>query len=68
MKAEDLEAVLAYTNKCMELYGEEAKKMQDSLEGYVEGEKEEVFANWALNDVATGLFIQAEMYRRSDMI
>ncbi len=68
MKQDDLEAVLAYTNKCLELYAEQAKKMQDSLDGYVEGEKEEVFAYWALNDVATALFIQGEMYRRSDMI
>ena len=68
LKEDDLEAVLAYTNKCIELYAEQAKKMQDSLEGYVEGEKEEIFAYWALNDCATALFIQGEMYRRSDML
>lgn len=68
MKQDDLEAVLAYTNKCLELYTEQAKKMQDSLKGYVEGEKDEIFAYWALNDVATALFIQGEMYRRSDKI
>lgn len=67
LKQSDLEGVLAYTNKCMELYAAEAKKMQDSLKGFVEGSNDEVFANWALNDVATALFIQAEMYRRSDM-
>jgi tetratricopeptide (TPR) repeat protein len=68
LKDEDLEAVLAYTNKCLELYAEEAQKMQESLDGYVEGSNEDIFAYWALNDVATALFIQAEMYRRADML
>lgn len=64
----DLEGVLAYTNKNVELYGEQAKEMQESLDGYVEGENEDVFAYWALNDVATGLFIQAEAFRKANMI
>ena len=51
LSAKDTEAVLAYTNKCLELYAEQAKKMQDSLEGYPEGEKEKIFSYWALNDV-----------------
>ena len=64
----DIEAVLAYTNKCIELYGEQAKKMQANLKGYVTGPDQEVFANWALNDVATSLFIQGEAYRKAKMI
>ncbi|MDP8266978.1 MAG: tetratricopeptide repeat protein [Candidatus Aceula meridiana] len=64
----DIEAVLAYTNKCIELYGAQAKKMQASLEGYVEGEKDDIFKMWALNDVATCLFIQAEAYRKANMM
>jgi tetratricopeptide (TPR) repeat protein len=64
----DIEAVLAYTNKTLELYGEEAKKMKAALSDYVKGEKEQVFANWALNDVATALFIQGEAYRKANMI
>lgn len=64
----DIDAVLAYTNKCLELYGEQAKKMQDSLTGYIEGDREEIFKMWALNDVATSLFIQGEMYRKANMI
>jgi len=64
----DLEAVLAYTNKCIELYAEQAKKMQESLGGYVEGPKEQVFAYWALNDVAVCLFIQGEAYRNAKML
>jgi tetratricopeptide (TPR) repeat protein len=67
LKAEDLEGVLAYTNKCLELYAEEAQKMQATLDDYPEGENEEIFAYWALNDVATALFIQGEAYRRADM-
>lgn len=64
----DIEAVLAYTNKNLELYGEQAKDMQSSLTAYPAGSNEEVFAYWALNDVATSLFIQAEAYRQADMI
>ncbi len=64
----DLEAVLAYTNKCIELYGQQAKKMQESLSGYPEGTDDEKFSYWALNDVATSLFIQAEAYRKADML
>src|SRR3989338_11280359 len=46
----DLEAVLAYTNKCLELYGEQAKEMQVSMQDYAAGTQDEVFAYWALND------------------
>ncbi|MCR4337467.1 MAG: tetratricopeptide repeat protein [Candidatus Omnitrophica bacterium] len=64
----DLEAVLAYTNKCIELYASEAKKMQASLTDYPEGDKDKIFAYWALNDVSTALFIQAEAYRNANMM
>ena len=64
----DIEAVLAYTNKCLELYGEKAKKMQASLTDYATGKNEEIFKYWALNDVATCLFIQGEAYRRANMM
>ncbi len=67
LKEGDLEAVLAYTNKCIELYTKEAQKMQSSLEDYPAGSKEEVFSYWALNDIATSLFIQGEAYRKEDM-
>lgn len=63
----DVEAVLAYTNKVMELYAEQAKEMQEGLSDYVKGENEEIFGYWALNDVATSLFIQGEAYRRANM-
>ncbi len=63
----DLEAVLAYTNKCVELYAEQAKKMQASLTAYPTGTNDEIFSYWALNDIATGLFIQGEAYRKAKM-
>lgn len=64
----DIEAVLAYTNKVMELYSAEAKKMQEGVTAYVSGEKEQVFALWALNDVSTALFVQGEAYRKANMV
>jgi tetratricopeptide (TPR) repeat protein len=67
LKEGDLEAVLAYTNKCLELYAEQAQKMQASLDDYPSGSKEAVFSHWALNDVATSLFVQGEAYRSKDM-
>jgi len=41
--------------------------MQDSLKDYAEGEDEKIFSYWALNDIATSLFIQGEAYRKVDM-
>ncbi|MEW5894726.1 MAG: tetratricopeptide repeat protein [Candidatus Omnitrophota bacterium] len=67
LEAEDMDGVLAYTNKCIELYANNAKKMQESLDAYPEGSDEEIFNFWALNDVATGLYIQGEAYRKAGM-
>ena len=66
LKDGDLEAVLAYTNKCIELYADQAKKMQSSLTSYPTGSNDQIFAYWALNDVATSLFIQGEAYRKAN--
>ncbi len=63
----DIESVMAYTNKCIELYGEQARKMQSELKEYPTGPNEEVFKFWALNDVATSLYIQGEAYRKANM-
>ncbi len=63
----DVEGVLTYTNKVIELYGVKAKEMQAGLKDYVKGKNEDIFAMWALNDVATCLFIQGEVYRRANM-
>jgi tetratricopeptide (TPR) repeat protein len=65
--SKDIEAVLAYTNKCVELYGAKAKEMQASLKDYVTGSNDDVFKNWALNDVATAYYIQGEAYRQANM-
>ena len=66
LSAGDLEGVLAYTNKCIELYSSDAQKMQNSLNDYPQGANEEIFQYWALNDVATSLFIQGEAYRKAE--
>jgi tetratricopeptide (TPR) repeat protein len=67
LEENNLDEVLAYTNKCIELYTPQAKQMQESLAvtGYAEGENEKIFKYWALNDIATGLFIQGEAYRKA---
>ncbi len=67
LEKNDIEAVLAYTNKTIELYGEQAASMQGGLKEYPAGANEEVFKFWALNDVATGLYIQGEAYRKANM-
>jgi tetratricopeptide (TPR) repeat protein len=66
--AGDIEAVLAYTNKCIELYGEQAKAMQKDMKDFVPtADPKQVHAKWALNDVATALYIQGEAYRKANM-
>jgi tetratricopeptide (TPR) repeat protein len=65
LDANDLDSVLAYTNKCIELYKDKAKEMQASLKGYPWKTKEEVFSYWALNDVGTCLFIQGKALRKA---
>ncbi len=64
----DIEAVLAYTNKCIEMYSTQAKKMQESLSDYPAGANQDIFNYWALNDVATSYFIQGEAYRKAGMM
>jgi tetratricopeptide (TPR) repeat protein len=65
LQDKNLDEVLAYTNKCLELYAGQAKKMQESLTDYAQGDKDKIFSYWALNDVATSLFIQGEAYRQA---
>lgn len=61
----DTKGALTYTNKCIDMYGAEATKMQESLKDYPSGDNEKIFSYWALNDVATSLFIQGEAYRKA---
>lgn len=63
LENKNLEGVLVYTNKCLELYMEKARAMQEGLKEYPAGDDQKIFSFWALNDVATSLFIQAEAYR-----
>ncbi|NLE64314.1 MAG: tetratricopeptide repeat protein [Elusimicrobia bacterium] len=68
LAANDLDAVLAYTNKCIEMYAGNAKQMQAELTEYPVGDDQKIFSYWALNDVATSLFIQGEAYRKAGKI
>ncbi len=52
--------LLAYTQRCVELYGEEGRQMNAELSDF---EPEPTAAQkWALNDVGTCLFIMAHAY------
>lgn len=62
----DYSAVISYAEKCLELYGDEAARMQGGLTDYPSGSNEDIFKYWALNDVATILFIQGEAFRKAD--
>lgn len=50
--------VIAYTDKCIELYEKEARVMQASLNARAPADK--VYDYWALNDVGTSYFIKGE--------
>jgi tetratricopeptide (TPR) repeat protein len=63
----DIESVLAYTNKCISLYGAKASEMQAGLKDYATGTNDDIFKYWALNDVATSYYIQGEAYRTANM-
>jgi tetratricopeptide (TPR) repeat protein len=65
---EDIEAIIAFTDKAIELYGAEADKMQASLSALPTGEPEAIHAYYALNDVATAYFIKGEAYFKNDML
>lgn len=58
-------AVFAYTQKCVELYGEEGKRMNDELEYFAS--PEDAAQLWALNDVGTSLYIMATAYEQLEM-
>ena len=60
----DYQALWAYTQKCIELYQDEAKRQQRSLDGFPPSEKQSVFA--ALNNVATCYFIRGEALMRQN--
>ena len=49
---------ITYADKCIELYMQEAEKMQKSLEDFTA--QEDTPKYWALNDVGTCLYIKAQ--------
>ena len=61
----NVDAVVVYTNKCLELYAVEAAKMQAGLKEVPAGDAQQIFSFWALNDAATALYIQGEAYRQA---
>jgi tetratricopeptide (TPR) repeat protein len=62
LKDKNVDAVVVYTNKCIELYGAKAAEMQAGLKEAPTGDDQTIFSFWALNDVATCLYIQGEAY------
>lgn len=54
----DFNAVEVFTKKCIDLYEDEALKMQSSITEYPA--KDKAFNFWALNDVGTSYFILGE--------
>lgn len=65
LRQNDLNAVLGYTNKCISMYAPQAVQMQATLTEYPSGSNDKIFSYWALNDVATSLFIQGEALRKA---
>jgi len=59
-KNDDLASVIRLTDVCINRYGSKARQMQVELQDYVTGTKEMIQSKWALNDVATALFIQGK--------
>ncbi len=70
LNAGDYSTAIKYTEKCTELYEEEAKEMQAFMKTQPASRSkkspEAVHANWALNDVGTSYFIRAEALLQLD--
>ena len=65
LAVKDKAGVLVYTNKCIDMYAPAAVKMQAELKDYPLGDPQKIFSYWAVNDVATSLYIQGEAYRKA---
>ncbi len=61
----DYPELFAYTQRCVELYGEEGKRMNAALTEFEPPQRAAQL--WALNDVGTCLFIMAHAYEDLDM-
>jgi hypothetical protein len=62
-ESSDDAAVIAYTSKCIEMFLPQALEQQKALSA-PPTDKEEVFKQWALNDVGTALFIRGQAFER----
>ncbi|HOY10541.1 MAG TPA: beta-glucanase precursor [Candidatus Omnitrophota bacterium] len=61
LNSKDYKEAIIYTDKCIELYSDKAREMQAKMNEYPSGATEEIHTNyWALNDVATSLFIKGK--------
>lgn len=64
--ASDLAGVKAYTGRCFDLYQGTAASQQAALKGPPNtGDKDAVYANWALNDVGTCYFILGQALEKA---
>ena len=61
LQAGEYEKAIIYADKCVELFGKTARDMQKNLTDFAP--KEKAFDYWALNDVATCLFIKGKALR-----
>lgn len=60
----EFEKVALFTDKCRELYADEAEKQQADLKDFLPAEK--AHDAWALNDVGTCCFIQGQALEKQD--
>ena len=61
LESKNYDDAIAYTNKCIEMFKGKAIEMQKALTA-PPTDKDQTFAQWALNDVGTCYFIQAKAY------
>ena len=59
LEAKNYDDAIAYTGKCIDMYKAKAVEMQKALPAPTT-DKDQTFAQWALNDVGTAYFIQAK--------
>ncbi|MEI6491034.1 MAG: beta-glucanase precursor [Verrucomicrobiota bacterium] len=62
-EAKDFASAVGYAAKCIETHGAKAVEQQKALTAPLT-EKEQIFAQWALNDVGTCYFIQGQVLEK----
>ena len=66
LEREDYAIAVAYAEECYERYQRQAEFMQRKLQDFPVGANEDIHKYFALNDVATALYIKAESLRRTE--